>query len=334
MFREAGAHEWLPATVPGTVHTDLLANGRIDDPFYRTSERTVQWVDKRDWEYRRTLELAPEILAEARIELVFYGIDTYADVYLNDAPILRADNMFRTWVADIRALARAGENDLRILLRSPVREGLERLEVLGYNPPAVVDWSEIGGLGERKISLFTRKAPYHFGWDWGPRLVTSGIWRAVRLRAWSGARIAAFEIVQRALSQDEARLTAVLDIDSDASTPVTLDLTSPDDPAVSARSEIHLMPGAQQVQIDFAVHKPRRWWTNGLGEAFLYRFCAVLEGPRLRHCRDVRVGLRTLRIVQTPDEHGENFYIELNGLPVFIKGANYIPNDCFPPRVS
>ena len=333
-FREAGTGEWLAATVPGSVHTDLLANGRIEDPFYRMNERRVQWVDKTDWEYRTTLELAPETLAQSRIELVFYGLDTYAEVCLNDVPLLHADNMFRTWTADIKARARAGRNDLRIVLRSPVREGLRRLEALGYNPPAVVDWSEIGGLGDRKISMFTRKAPYHYGWDWGPRLVTSGIWRAVRLRAWSGARIADLHIEQRDLSQSEARLTAVFDIASTVTARAILDLRSPDDPAVAARGEILLAPGQEQVRIEFTIRAPRRWWTNGLGEPFLYRFQGRLEGAQLSDCREVRVGLRTLRIVQKPDAQGASFYVELNGLPVFMKGANYIPGDSFPARVS
>ena len=97
--------------------------------------------------------------------------------------------MFRSWTADIKAHAKAGKNVLRVLLRSPVQEGLKRLAALGYNPPAVDDWSENGGLGDKKVSMFTRKAAYHYGWDWGPRFVTSGIWRKVVLRAWNAARI-------------------------------------------------------------------------------------------------------------------------------------------------
>ena len=332
-FREVGTQEWLPATVPGTVHTDLLANGRIEDPFFRTNEGKVQWVDKRDWEYRTTVELLPETIAQERIELVFYGLDTYAEVYLNETSILRADNMFRTWITDIKALARTGRNDLRIVLRSPVREGLLRLHALGYNPPAVVDWSEIGGIGDQKISMFTRKAPYHYGWDWGPRLVTSGIWRAVQLRAWSGARISALQIVQRELSDQEARLIAVFDIDSTMTARAVLDLTSPEDPSICARGEVDLVPGAQQARVELTIRAPRRWWTSGLGEPFLYRFLGCLTGAQFRDCREVRIGLRTLRIVQTPDAQGESFYVELNGLPVFMKGANYIPGDSFPTRV-
>ena len=333
-FREAGSCDWLPATVPGTVHTDLLDNGKIDDPFYRTNERDVQWVDKVDWEYRTVLELDADTLSRERVELVFYGLDTYAQVFLNERPILSAANMFRTWTADIKQSARAGRNELSVLLRSPVREGLRRLQDFGYNPPAVVDWSEIGGLGEQKISMFTRKAPYHYGWDWGPRLVTSGIWRPVRLRAWSGARITGLQISTRHLCEDQAALTVVCDIDSNVAAPAILELRSPTDATIGVRTEVRLAAGPQRVSMDFLIRAPRLWWTNGLGEPFLYDFTAHLAGAQLRDRCDLRVGLRTLRVVRAPDADGTSFHFELNGRPVFMKGANYIPNDSFLPRVS
>ncbi|MEI9905410.1 MAG: sugar-binding domain-containing protein [Asticcacaulis sp.] len=120
-FRQANDGDWLPATVPGTVHTDLLANGKIADPFYRTNERDQQWIDKKDWEYRTTLTLDARTCARQHVELVFEGLDTYAEVYLNDTLVLQADNMFRTWTADIKAHVKPGANALRIAFarRSP-----------------------------------------------------------------------------------------------------------------------------------------------------------------------------------------------------------------------
>src|ERR1700677_1799512 len=129
-FREAGTGEWLPATIPGTVHTDLLVAGKIPDPFYRTNERDLQWIDKKDWEYETTLNIDATTLAHDHIELCFEGLDTYADVYLNDALVLQADNMFRRWTADIKAHAKPGQNTLRVLLPSPVAEGLTRVDAL------------------------------------------------------------------------------------------------------------------------------------------------------------------------------------------------------------
>jgi len=333
-FREAGTGKWLPATVPGTVHTDLLANGKIPDPFYRTNERDLQWIDKRDWEYQTTLEIDAETFAHEHIDLCFAGLDTYADVYLNGTLVLEADNMFRGWETDIKPHARRGKNTLRVLLRSPVHEGLKLLEALGYNPPAVVDWSEIGGLGDKKISMFTRKAGYHYGWDWGPRFVTSGIWRPVSLRSWNAVRIADLHIVQNSVSTEAADLTAVFEIVADRAGPAVLDLTCADNPDIHARTSIDLTPGINRAEVKFGIARPNLWWANGLGKSSLYTFTGQLTCRHASDRREIRTGLRTLKIVQTPDAGGTSFYVELNGVPVFMKGADYIPNDSFLPRVT
>ncbi len=174
-FKACGETEWLPANVPGCVHTDLLRNGKIQDPFYGTNEHNLQWIDKKDWEYETYIELDNASMKEDVRELVFEGLDTYADVYVNECHALSADNMFRTWRVDVSSLLRAGRNCIRIRFRSPISEDLPKLDRLGYALPAPNDQSELGGLGEKKISVFARKAPYHYGWDWGPRFVTSGI---------------------------------------------------------------------------------------------------------------------------------------------------------------
>ena len=334
VFREADTGEWLPATVPGTVHTDLLANGKIQDPFYRTNERDQQWIDKKDWDYATHVDLDAATLAHDHVELVFEGLDTYADVYVNDALVLSADNMFRTWTVDIKAHARAGANALRLRFRSPIQEGLKRLKALGYNPPATNDQSENGGLGNKKVSVFTRKAGYHYGWDWGPRFVTSGVWRPVKLRAWNAARIVDLHIVQDSLSADTAKLRAVFEIVSDTGGPAIVDIQSPTDPSIAARRAVTLKPGLNVVELPLTVANPKLWWSNGLGEAHLYRIAGRLSAGAASDTREATIGLRTLRIVQTPDAGGASFYVELNGVPVFMKGANYIPNDSFLPRVT
>lgn len=326
-FREADTGDWLPATVPGTVHTDLLANGKIADPFYRTNERDQQWIDKKDWEYATRFDLDAAALAHDHLELVFEGLDTYAEVYVNDAPVLSADNMFRTWTADIKAHAKAGPNALRIRFRSPIQEGLKQLAALGYNPPATNDQSENGGLGDKKVSVFTRKAGYHYGWDWGPRFVTSGIWRPVRLRAWNAARISDLHIVQDSLTADEAKLTAVFEIIADATGPAVVDLGD-------AKQAVTLKPGVNVVELPVTIARPKLWWSNGLGEAHLYHLTGRLTAGAAADTREVAIGLRTLRVVQAPDADGASFYVELNGVPVFMKGASYIPNDSFLPRVT
>ncbi len=333
-FRQADGSDWLPATVPGTVHTDLLAAGKIADPFWRTNERDQQWIDKKDWEYRTTFTANAGLLGHDHAELTFHGLDTYADVYVNDALVLQADNMFRTWAADIKPHLKPGANALRVYFHSPVNKGLELLDAFGFNPPATNDQSENGGLGDKRISPFTRKAGYHYGWDWGPRFVTSGIWRPITLRGWSGARITDLNIVQDAVSADEARLTAAFEIEASQAGQVVIDLDCADDKTVRARATIDLQPGLNTAELKLTVAKPRLWWTNGLGEAHLYHFTGRLAGEGAQDSREVATGLRTLKIVQQPDAGGTSFYVELNGVPVFMKGANYIPNDSFLTRVT
>ena len=208
-FREVGKEDWHDASVPGCVHTDLLANKLIDDPFYRDNEKKQQWIDKKDWEYRTTLKVTPQTLASEHVELVFEGLDTYAQVYLNEQLVLSADNMFRTWRIDAKQALKAGDNSLRIVFRSPVNEILPVMKKLNYQLPAPHDQGE-------KTSPFTRKAPYQYGWDWGPRFVTSGIWRPVSLEAWNQVRVNDVQMVVKKISADVAELSANVEVEASA----------------------------------------------------------------------------------------------------------------------
>jgi beta-mannosidase len=334
-FRRVEEEIWYPAVVPGCVHTDLLRNQRIPDPFYRTNERELQWIDKQSWEYQTTFDVPAEWNAGSGLELVFDGLDTYADVYLNEHRILSADNMFRGWRVDVRDWAQPAGNVLRIRFRSPVLEDLPKLEKLGYALPASNDQSEIGGMGDKKVSVFARKAPYHYGWDWGPRFVTSGIWREVRLESWSGCRITDLYIRQRDVTAEAAQLTAIADIQSDGPKNIMLRLLAG---AQVWSLPLHLEVGVQTVQLEVSIDRPELWWCNGLGEPTLYTFTAEIsdaadEGAVYAE-RHARTGLRRVRLVQEPDSFGASFYIELNGVPVFAKGANHIPNDSFLTEVT
>ena len=204
-FRQANRNEWPPATVPGVVHTDLMDNGLIEDPYYRLNERSLQWIDKEDWIYETHFEADAGLLARERIELVFEGLDTYADVYLNDEKVLAADNMFRRWRTEVKRLLRPGENTLKVYFHSPIKVDLPKYDSLPYRYEAVNDQSANGGLFDKRVSVFARKAGYHYGWDWGPRLVTSGIWRPVYLEGWSGARISDVFYRQQEVTARRAR---------------------------------------------------------------------------------------------------------------------------------
>lgn len=333
-FSQAGKNEWLPATVPGTVHTDLLANKKIEDPFYRMNERSIQWIDKTDWEYKTTFFVDDEVMRREVAELEFEGLDTYAEVSVNGNVVLNADNMFRTWKADVKKYLIEGDNELHILLRSPINEGIKKYDAQGYEiPVSDNDLAAIGQVeGNKKVSVYTRKAGYHFGWDWGPRLVTSGIWRPVTLKAWDRAKIENLQIVQNSVTAEKATFTAVLEVNGVVDG--TAHIAIKNDELLLANKKIELKKGVEKFSLDFEIANPQLWWTNGLGEQHLYNITGEINVGGGVDEKFTRIGIRTLELVREKDKDGTSFYFKLNGHPVFMKGANYIPNDVFLPRVT
>lgn len=333
-FRACDEETWLPAHVPGTVHTDLLANGMISDPFYGTNEEKLQWIDKKDWEYRASFELDPAWEKLTHIDIVFEGLDTYADVSINGVHALSADNMFRSWRADIKPLLHEGTNTILVRFRSPIAEDLPKLEKLGYDLPAANDQSELGGMGEQRVSIFARKAPYHYGWDWGPRFVTSGIWREARIEGWSGPAMTNLFIRQDQVTAEAAKLTALVSIDSTKRWEGMLRVSTDE---LVWEKRISLQPGVQEIELNLFLSNPRLWWCRGLGDPSLYQFRAELVEPEQNGTvseKSVRTGLRQIKLVREKDEAGASFRFELNGVPVFAKGANHIPNDSFLTEVT
>ncbi len=333
-FSQAGENDWLPAEVPGTVHTDLLANERIEDPFYRLNELDQQWIDKVAWEYKTNFEVDKSFLKRDRVVLDFKGLDTYADVSLNGQEVLSADNMFREWKVDVKEFLKEGENELHIVFRSPIQEGLKKYDANGFvYPGGENDQAERGEVeGGKRVSIYTRKAGYHYGWDWGPRLVTSGIWRPVYLKAWDDANIEDLQIVQHEVSDDKATFTAVFEVDAAKKRKATLAVLN--DGETLASIPVTLNEGVNKYSVDFEIENPQLWWTNGLGEQHLYNLTGRLEAGNRACTKETRIGIRTLELVREKDEAGTTFYFKLNGHPVFMKGANYIPNDMFIPRVT
>ncbi len=327
-FHEVGKDDWHAATVPGCVHTDLLNNKLIDDPFYRDNEQKLQWIGKTDWEYQTTFSVGPEILQRGNIDLVFEGLDTYANVFLNGESLLNTDNMFRTWRAECKRLLRPGDNTLRIRFRSPINEVLPRMAKMSYQLPAGNDQGE-------KTSPHTRKAPYQFGWDWGPRFVTSGIWRPISLQAWDGARIQDLHLLPNKVTSAAATMTAEVEVFADKAVTATVVVDNVTGKSRAAKSVVNLAPGVNRVLLDFVVARPRLWWPNGLGAQPLYSFKAqlLIDGQAIDEVT-TRTGLRSLELRQERDASGKTFTFVINGVPVFAKGANWIPADSFPTRIT
>ena len=335
IFREVGKFEWLNATVPGCVHTDLLENKKIEDPFFKVNEKKLQWIDKKDWEYKTTFSLGSQTLAKQNIRLRFDGLDTRADVYLNDSLIIKADNMFREWKVNCKSLLKSHGNELRVVFHSPTKTGLERLKKLGFALPATNDQSELGGMGNDKVSVFLRKAPYSFGWDWGPRLVTSGIWRSVYLETWDNAKIDNAHYQVKSIAKDKALLLATFEILSSGTQKIKLTLNETKNNLKLINEEVELHDGSNVITREFEIKNPKLWWSNGLGEPYLYSFTANIENYSQSFSKvNSSFGIRTIKVIQKPDSVGKSFYFELNGIPVFMKGSDYIPNDIFPTRVT
>ena len=331
-FRELGTGDWAPATVPGTVHTDLMALGRLPNPYEGTNERDVQGVDKKAWEYRTVFDVPTDLQHQNHQGLRFHGLDTYARVYLNGTLLLTADNMFRTW--EVETPLRPSGNELRVEFDSPTARGLALRLASGVDLPAGNDMSEIGGLGSMRVSPFVRKAPYHFGWDWGPRLVTSGLWKPVELFGWTGARITDFAIrtVEIDHGANAARLEALIEVEADHVGGVHLDLRWE---GTDLTHELALKPGRQTLNWAFDLPSPRLWWCRGQGEPELYKFSLTMRNSTgSLNSRHLTTGIRQVRLVSEPDAQGTTFYVELNGRPVFAKGGNHIPHDLFLPRIS
>ena len=330
-----GSGNWYKATVPGVVHTDLMANGIIDDPFYRLNERGVQWVDKEDWIYEAVFTANSDILNKECIELVFEGLDTYADVYLNDKLLLSADNMFRRWSIDIKGHLRTGENRLKVYFHSVVKIDMPKWEALPFQYYRWNDQAENGGLLKRKISVFCRKAGYHYGWDWGPRLVTSGIWRPVYIEAWDSLRISDIFYNQKNVTEKRADIDVEVELQSQEDGVATLRVVDETSNKTLSTQNITLCKGENKAIVPMSISKPKLWWSLGLGEAHRYSFRTEVEvGGQIIDSRHHDIAVRSLKVIREEDKDGRSFYFELNGKRVFAKGANYIPCDSFLTRVT
>ncbi|WP_298239096.1 glycoside hydrolase family 2 protein [uncultured Algibacter sp.] len=335
-FNEVNGKLGGKATIPGTIHTDLLANNLIEDPFYRVNEKKQQWIDKKDWEYNTSFNIDEAILKKRNIILDFQGLDTYADVFLNDSIILQADNMFRSWEVNVKSIAKLGENKLRVLLHSPTKKGLELLSKSPYPYPAINDQSENGEMGDDKVSIFTRKAGYHYGWDWGPRLVTSGIWRPVVLKAWNHTIIENVFVKQPKVTKKEALLTFDISVNIDEAFSGELRIINSETQAIYHSAEVNFKEGSDIASMSFSIQNPKLWWSKGLGEPNMYNFTVQVldnKGNEITK-KEIATGIRDIKLIREKDEFGESFLFKVNGISTFIKGANYIPNDNFLPRVT
>lgn len=324
----AGDSGWLPATVPGTVHQDLLAAGRIPDPFVGLHERDVQWIGERDWLYRCRFTVPADSLSAPAVDLCLDGLDTVATIWLNGRQLLQCDNMFIPLRVSVTALLQAGENELRILFGSAPSVG--RAREAEHGPRQV--WN---GDASR---VYVRKAQYHWGWDWGPCLLTAGPWKPIRLEAYAARIVDLHASPQVTGDGRQAIIPVTAEIATAGGPPdglrLRLRLFSPSGEHVD---EALLLADADALQHTFVVEAPRLWWPRSYGDQPMYRLTATVERDDVPlDRRETRLGLRHLRLAQEPlsDAPGTSFVFVVNGVPLFCGGANWIPADSFLPRIG
>lgn len=321
---DAGA-KWYPAEVPGVVHTDLLRNKLIPDPFYRSNEAGLQWIENADWEYRSTFQATPETLKHSHVELVFEGLDGPSQVYLNGKLILTANNMFREWRVEVKSQLKAGANQLLIVFPSPIKEAIK---------VAAGDfWRQQIQTPEKS---YLRKAAYEYGWDWGPRFVLSGIWRPVKLDLWDDVKLSNVHVRQRDISVETAHLVVETEITSAQKTTakVSVDYEQGGKKGGVTR-DVELDAGVNHVDLPLDIAHPELWYPNGYGKQSMYAFHTELKtGNQVQDEQTVRTGLRSIVLRREVDQWGRSFELDVNGIPVFAKGADVIPFDSFPTRVT
>ncbi len=299
---------WLPARVPGCVHTDLRRNKRIPDPFWGDNEKQLQWIEESDWLYRTEFTLPPAFRGRKHIELVFEGLDTLARIRLNGREIGRSESMFLGYRFEVGSLLKPRGNVLEITFLNPM-DYIRKLQA--ETPDAYHEWNDaVGGCS------FIRKEQCAFGWDWGPRFATSGIYLPIYLEAWEENRIESVRVVQKHRGD-----LVELDLETKTSTNTgTFRGTVSLDGKVVSRFD----------DLKTSINNPRLWWPNGHGTQPLYevRLELVIEG-RVVDVWQKKIGLRTIVLDRHPDEFGETFQFVVNGRTIFAKGANWIPAHSF-----
>lgn len=319
-FRSDGYCEWMPAEVPGCVHLDLLRNGKIADPYYGTNELGLQWIEKRDWEYRAKFSLPVEFYENEKIEICADGLDTVAEVFLNGHLIGSSANMFVRKRWEVKKYLAPGENDIRIHFGSALKY------IESNHTGFVAPMENMDPVGN---SVRIRKQASQFGWDWAPRLVTCGIWRTLSLRSWSRFSLRDVQVDQ-SHGKGEVWLTVRPLYSGTIRNPRFTCIVEHEGKIVAQEDAVR---GAK---LRLKIPSPSLWWPRGMGSQPLYKVRLLVydkEGNGIGE-KVKTIGLRTIRLDQSADKKGRKFQFVVNGKPIFVKGANWIPADCFVSRVG
>ncbi len=318
------AGQVFPATVPGCVHTDLLAAGLIGDPYAHDMESKLGWIGESDWLYECRFEVGEGLTAEERVELVCEGLDTVATLTLNGVELARTENMHVRYRFDVKDRVRAGANTLRIRFDSPCAYARRMHEETG---------KIVYAFDHLPPNNSIRKAACHFGWDWGPSLPSAGVWRPIYLEAGPALRIAAVRPSVGEASAGRAVVEVAVDLAGVGDgCLVEACLRAPDGRAAATATAA----ATSTTRLRLGVDRPQLWWPAGYGLQPLYTLEVKVKngsGEVLAACSR-KTGLKKAEIVSEPDAGGRSFAIHINGQPVFARGYDWIPDDSFPSRVT
>ena len=339
----------LEVEIPTTVFEALINNGIIEDPFYGGNEHLVNWVYESEWSYQTTFNVPEEILNNRNILIKFNGLDTITDIYLNDQKIGETNNMFRAYEFDVKSLLKKEENVLKILFHNQIEYMNKKIDFHKY-----WRWRKILFYNAHDFAIpgmeYLRKPMYSWGWDWGPKLPDIGVWKPIEIIAFNSVRIDSIQVLQEFQYNMEplkASYTKVFDelevekVDFQVNVElnfsenikgnyeISLVLKSPNEKEMKKRKKVT----DKQISINFSIYKPHLWWIHELGTPNLYELEINLKkNEEIIDSKTEKIGIRDLNLVRTPDKWGESFYFMLNGVPIFAKGANWVPIDNFIPR--
>ena len=302
----------MQVDVPSVIIADMYEEGLIPHPYYSDVEPSLLWIPQREWVYTLNFDADDNVIKEDVIELVFEGLDTYADVWLNGEHLFYADNMFRTWTCDVEDILKEKDNNIKIKFYpfDKVRDSLIETYPLRFPEKYAV----------------MRKAAYQNGWDWAPRYMNMGIWQPVYLKAWTRSTMNSASIITTAIQDDKADLCFETHIKADKEHNVTLQVLHND--VKILENDVQLKKGDNNFSFPFEIANPNLWNPNELGEQNMYTFnVKMLDDENIIEEKDIKMGIRTIEMVEEPDSIGTAFYFKVNGTPLYMKGANYIPEE-------
>jgi len=312
-YQKADSKKWHEAKVPGVIHTDLFRNKEIQDPLVNDNEKKLQWIGESDWNYQCLFICDESTLAKAQIDLLFEGLDTYADVYLNDSLILESDNMFRSYRVDVKNIVKS-KNVLLVKFKAPEKIAKKAAASLTYTLP-------------EGLRSFTRKAQFQYGWDFAPKFLTCGMWKPVSLIATDPISLISLRIQQKQITGDHVSAVAYVKVKSTTHRKSILNLKGLNS-NTNIIHEVIIQKGEQSIAIPFTIPQVQLWNINGKGNQALYNFVCTIDSDTSEKvfCNS---GFRNIQFVNAKDSIGSEFGFEINGKAIFTRGANMVPPHVF-----